>query len=191
MPIAGEVMPANLRPNNVNPFGDLYKLLSIGLHDRTDDECCEIVGAMDDSLKFIYTQLTTHMEASKAYEAGTGKVAALLAKMNLAARMLKDTIDAIDRLRGLATIWCTGIFQRRTQVVRLSMPASRVLDGSSGSYRLNFDRKAADSSLGLRRGAHGIDHATHHIQAPGGGRAGARGCGRRVSAPVWQRGTRS
>ena len=53
MRIAGEVMPANLRPNNVNPFGDLYKLLSIGLHDRTDDECCEIVGAMDDSLKFI------------------------------------------------------------------------------------------------------------------------------------------
>ena len=78
MRIAGEVMPANLRPNNVNPFGDLYKLLSIGVHDRTDDECCEIVGAMDDSLKFIYAQLTTHMEASKAYEAGTGKVAALL-----------------------------------------------------------------------------------------------------------------
>ena len=74
MRIAGEVMPANLRPNNVNPFGDLHKLLSIGLHDRTDDECCEIVGAMDDSLKFIYAQLTTHMEASKAYEAGTGKV---------------------------------------------------------------------------------------------------------------------
>ena len=48
----------------VNPFGDLYKLLSIGLHHRTDDECGEIVGAMDDSLKFIYTQLTTHMEAS-------------------------------------------------------------------------------------------------------------------------------
>ena len=46
-------MPANLRPNNVNPF-----------YDRTDDECCEIVGAMDDSLKFIYPQLTTHIEAS-------------------------------------------------------------------------------------------------------------------------------
>jgi len=49
---AGEVcLP--IRPHNVNPFGNLYKLLSIGLHDRTDDECCEIVGAMDDSLKFI------------------------------------------------------------------------------------------------------------------------------------------
>jgi hypothetical protein len=68
--IAGEVVPANLRPNNTNPFGDLYKLLSIGLHDRTDDECCEIVDAMDDSLKFIYAQLKTHMEASKDFEAG-------------------------------------------------------------------------------------------------------------------------
>lgn len=85
-------MPANLRPNNVNPFGDLDKLLSIGLHDRTDDECCEIVGVMDDSLKFIYTQLTTHMEASKAYEAGTGKVAALLAKMR------KHTVPAKGRM---------------------------------------------------------------------------------------------
>lgn len=81
MRIAGEVVPANLRPNNVNPFGDLYKLLSIGLHDRTDDECCEIFDAMDDSLKFIYTPLKTHMEASKDFEAGTGKEAALLAKM--------------------------------------------------------------------------------------------------------------
>jgi hypothetical protein len=36
---------------------------------------------MDESLKFVYTQLKTHMQASKAYEAGAGKVAALLAKM--------------------------------------------------------------------------------------------------------------
>jgi len=33
-------------------------------------ECWEIVDAMDESLKFVYTQLKTHMQASKAYEAG-------------------------------------------------------------------------------------------------------------------------
>lgn len=79
--IAAEVLPANLRPNNINPFGDLYKLLSIGLHDRNDEECCEIVDAMDESLKFIYTQLKTHMEANKGYEGSTQKVSDLLAKM--------------------------------------------------------------------------------------------------------------
>ncbi len=30
--IAAEVMPPHLRPGGVNPFGDLYELLSIGLH---------------------------------------------------------------------------------------------------------------------------------------------------------------
>jgi hypothetical protein len=79
--IAGEVMPANLRPKNVNPFADLYKLLSIGLHDRTDEECCEIVDAMDDSLKFIYTQLKTHMADANAYAASVQKVNAILAKV--------------------------------------------------------------------------------------------------------------
>jgi len=79
--IAAEVLPGNLRPNNINPFGDLYKLLSIGLHNLSDEECCEIVDAMDESLKFIYTQLKTHMEASKGYESSTQKVGALLAKM--------------------------------------------------------------------------------------------------------------
>jgi hypothetical protein len=79
--IAGEVMPQHLRPGGINPFGNLYALLSIGLHDRTDEECCEIVDAMDESIKFIYTRLKTHMEASKAYESSTQKVGALLAKM--------------------------------------------------------------------------------------------------------------
>jgi hypothetical protein len=36
---------------------------------------------MDESLKYISTHLKTHMAASKAYEASTGKVADLLAKM--------------------------------------------------------------------------------------------------------------
>ncbi len=80
--IAGEVLPTNLRPKNVNPFGDLYKLLSIGLHDRTDEECCEIVDAMDDSLKFIYTQLKTHMANAKAYEGSVQKVNAILSKVS-------------------------------------------------------------------------------------------------------------
>jgi hypothetical protein len=33
------------------------ELLSVGLHGLTDDDCCDIVDAMDGSLKFIYTRL--------------------------------------------------------------------------------------------------------------------------------------
>ena len=66
--IAGEVIPAHLRPGGINPFGDLYELLSIGLHDLSDDECCDIVDAMDQSLKFVYTRLKTYVQEAKAYE---------------------------------------------------------------------------------------------------------------------------
>src|SRR5205823_9437590 len=44
--IAGEVIPTPLRPGGVNPFGDLYELLSIGLPDLSDEECCGIVDSM-------------------------------------------------------------------------------------------------------------------------------------------------
>ncbi len=78
--IAAEVMPAHLKPGGINPFGDLYELLSIGLHDRTDEECCDIVDAMDKSLKFIYTQLKTHAEDAKAYEQATKSIQEILAR---------------------------------------------------------------------------------------------------------------
>jgi len=79
--IAGEVMPVHLRPGGVNPFGDLYELLSAGLHNLTDEECCDIVDAMDRSLKFVCTQLKTHAEDAKAYEVAAKSVNATVAKI--------------------------------------------------------------------------------------------------------------
>lgn len=79
--IAAEVMPAHLRPGGINPFGDLYELVSIGLHDLTDEECCDIVDAMDRSLKFIYTQLKTHAEDAKAYEQAVKKIHGSVAEL--------------------------------------------------------------------------------------------------------------
>jgi hypothetical protein len=82
--LAAKVLPDHLRPGGVNPFGDLYDLLSIGLHGLTDEECCDIVDAMDGSLKFIYTRLKTHAEEAKAYVEATRdintKVAGLKAR---------------------------------------------------------------------------------------------------------------
>src|SRR5262249_38655836 len=36
---AAEIIPTALQPGGVNPFGDLYALLSIGLHELSDEEC--------------------------------------------------------------------------------------------------------------------------------------------------------
>jgi hypothetical protein len=79
--IAGEVIPTHLRPGGVNPFGDLYDLLSIGLHDLSDEECCDIVDAMDGSLKFIYTRLKTHAQEAKVYEAAAKDINARVARL--------------------------------------------------------------------------------------------------------------
>lgn len=79
--IAAEVIPAHLRPGGINPFGDLYGLLSIGLHDLTDEECCDMVDAMDRSLKFVYTQLKTHTEDAKAYEEAAKSINATVGKL--------------------------------------------------------------------------------------------------------------
>jgi hypothetical protein len=66
---AAEILPQSLRPGGVNPFGDLYSLLSIGLHGWSDEECCDIVDGMDTALKHIYKRLKTHAEEVKAFQA--------------------------------------------------------------------------------------------------------------------------
>lgn len=84
--IAGEVIPSHLKPGGVNPFGDLYELLSIGLHDLSDDECCDIVDAMDGSLRFICTRLKAHAAEAKSYEVAAKDINAKLAKLKARAR---------------------------------------------------------------------------------------------------------
>ncbi len=79
--IAGEVIPTHLRPGGINPFADLYELLSVGLHDLNDDECCDIVDLMDKSLKFIYTRLKTHAQDAKVYELAAKSLNAKVAKL--------------------------------------------------------------------------------------------------------------
>ncbi len=49
--LAAEVIPAHLKPGGINPFADLYDLYSIGLHKLSDEECCDIVDAMDEAMK--------------------------------------------------------------------------------------------------------------------------------------------
>jgi hypothetical protein len=77
--LAAKVLPDHLRPGGINPFGDLYDLLSIGLHGLTDEECCDIVDGMDGSLKFIYTSLKTHAEEARGYVEATREINAKVA----------------------------------------------------------------------------------------------------------------
>jgi hypothetical protein len=78
---AAKVLPEHFRPDGINPFGDLYRLVSIGLHNKTDEECCEIVDGMDRAFKFIYTRWKIYVDETKAYKEAT-----------------KATREAVDRM---------------------------------------------------------------------------------------------
>lgn len=79
--LAAEVLPPHLRPGGANPFGDLYDLLSIGLHGLSDEECCDVVDGMDESLKFIYTRLKTHAQEERTYKDAVQKIHEKVSKL--------------------------------------------------------------------------------------------------------------
>lgn len=76
---AAKVIPAHFRPGGVNPFADLCKLVSIGLHNKSDAECCAIVDGMDRAFKFIYTRWKSYLDETKEY--------------NAAAKAMREAVD--------------------------------------------------------------------------------------------------
>jgi hypothetical protein len=78
---AAKVIPEHFRPGGVNPFADLYKLVSIGLHNKTDEECCAIVDGMDGAFKFIYTRWKAYVDETKAYKEAAKATRAVVDKM--------------------------------------------------------------------------------------------------------------
>lgn len=80
---AAKVIPDHFRPGGANPFADLYRLVSIGLHNKTDEECCAIVDGMDGAFKFIYTRWKSYVDEAKAY--------------NEAAKATREAVDKMQR----------------------------------------------------------------------------------------------
>jgi hypothetical protein len=64
--VASELIPSALRPGDVNPLGQLYTHLSIGLHGKTDDECVAIFDDLKDDFEYIFRNL--HVEAKERRE---------------------------------------------------------------------------------------------------------------------------
>jgi hypothetical protein len=61
--VAAELIPAALRPGGVNPLGQLYKHTSIGLHNKTDEECIVIFDDLRQDFEYIFTNL--HLQAEE------------------------------------------------------------------------------------------------------------------------------
>jgi len=61
--VAAELIPVALRPGGVNPLGQLYKHTSIGLHNKTDEECIVIFDDLRLDFEYIFTNL--HLQAEE------------------------------------------------------------------------------------------------------------------------------
>ncbi len=62
-----DLLPPILKPNNINPLNILYKTLSEGIHQKTDEECLEIAENIKDSLIFLINQIIQSKEASNDF----------------------------------------------------------------------------------------------------------------------------
>jgi hypothetical protein len=72
-----DLLPEILRPDGMNPLGQLHSTLSEGLHAKTDDECLEIAGSIRDILVFLVNQILQTKESSKKF---TNRMRRLLEK---------------------------------------------------------------------------------------------------------------
>jgi len=64
--VASELMPSALRPGGVNPVGQLYTHLSVGLHGKTDDECIAIFDDLKADFEYVFRNL--HVQAQERRE---------------------------------------------------------------------------------------------------------------------------
>jgi len=73
-------MPGHLKPGGMNPFALLYELQSFGLHERSDEECCDIADAMDEAMKYVFTELKSRTEGAAQYKQAATKIQKALAE---------------------------------------------------------------------------------------------------------------
>jgi hypothetical protein len=67
--IASELVPQRLRPGDVNPLGQLYKHTSIGLHNKSDDECIKIFDDLKEDFEYVFKNLHLQAEEQKQFAA--------------------------------------------------------------------------------------------------------------------------
>lgn len=72
-----DLLPAILRPDNMNPLALLHGVLSEGLHAESDERCLELAVEVREILTFLASQVAT---ASRSAQAFTGRMRSLLEK---------------------------------------------------------------------------------------------------------------
>lgn len=60
--LASEAIPSTLKFDGANPLAALYKLLSRGMHAKTDDECLAIAEEVREVFEYVFSRLRAEIE---------------------------------------------------------------------------------------------------------------------------------
>jgi hypothetical protein len=73
--VAAPLVPTSLRPGGVNPLAELYRLLSLGLHGRTEDECVQIADDLRSIFEYVFERLRAQFEDHRSFTEKITKIA--------------------------------------------------------------------------------------------------------------------
>jgi hypothetical protein len=65
--IASTVFPDSLRVGGKNPLFSLFKLVSEGIHGKSEEECVKVAEDTDLVFQYVFTNLKAQTEVRKAY----------------------------------------------------------------------------------------------------------------------------
>ena len=66
--IANSALPDYLKPDGFNPLGQIYGLLSDGVHSLSDSECLEMAENIQACLEFLISELATHKQNKEDFK---------------------------------------------------------------------------------------------------------------------------
>ena len=62
-----DLLPPVLKANGINPLGTLYKILSEGIHNKSDEECISIASSLRTILIFLVKQVIRSHDEKKEF----------------------------------------------------------------------------------------------------------------------------
>jgi hypothetical protein len=77
-----DLLPPQLRPDDVNPLATLHDALSHGLHNQSDEDCLDFAKDCKVSLQFLVTQILTSKRAAAGFTEGMRRLLKRKGKLN-------------------------------------------------------------------------------------------------------------
>lgn len=68
------LLPATLRPDDLNPLSILHDVLSEGLHGASDERCLELAASIREVLVFLITRVVSERVTAKSFTEGMRKL---------------------------------------------------------------------------------------------------------------------